>query len=459
MPTISVSVKWGTKTFKAVPFDSDGGVAALRSAIAEVTAVPSDRQKIVVKGAMVKNGSDLKKIGVIQGAKLMMIGTSAGEEITKPERKVVFVEDLGEEHQDVLNHEKHKGNIPVGLVNMGTTCYMNAVLQFLRPARNFIAALEQNKSNNSIRPKDVVANAARDLLLEIERRSKLDVTTRTDADLVPLEPFLLHNLVCAKYTQFNRRGEGNRLLQQDAEEFLVCLMQSVMTALEGSDTDFFNYSSISKTSCVDATDEAPENKAEPSNLVLKCFMGNYHQPVYHLHEGIDLNLNEKIVKQSPTLKADATYQKQTRLSGRLPQYLIVHLVRFEWKEAHDLARTQAGRAKVCRKIQFSRTMDVLDFCSEDLQKQLKRARSVVALRLEQDSAARNKVADGKEKKKRTAASAASSKSADSEKKEEKKEDKDTKAEDNKMGDDAAKVDSDVPMDAASSNSEKKEEKK
>jgi hypothetical protein len=31
-----------------------------------------------------------------------------------------------------------------------------------------------------------------------------------------------------------------------------------------------------------------------------------------------------------------------------PRYLLIHFVRFEWKGRHELARTEAGRAKICR---------------------------------------------------------------------------------------------------------------
>jgi hypothetical protein len=41
-------------------------------------------------------------------------------------------------------------------------------------------------------------------------------------------------------------------------------------------------------------------------------------------------LNQTVVKQSPTLGREATYNSKSRLS-RLPSYLAIHMVRFTWR--------------------------------------------------------------------------------------------------------------------------------
>lgn len=42
------------------------------------------------------------------------------------------------------------------------------------------------------------------------------------------------------------------------------------------------------------------------------------------------NLDQKVTKQSPSLGRDAMYSQRSRLE-RLPAYLTVHMVRFEWR--------------------------------------------------------------------------------------------------------------------------------
>lgn len=68
-------------------------------------------------------------------------------------------------------------------------------------------------------------------------------------------------------------------------------------------------------------------------------------------------------KRSPTLDRDAVYTKRSRIA-RLPKYLTVHFVRFFWK------RETQKKAKIMRKVTFPAELDVVEFCTEELKKQL-----------------------------------------------------------------------------------------
>ncbi|KAE8704545.1 hypothetical protein F3Y22_tig00110450pilonHSYRG00622 [Hibiscus syriacus] len=69
-----------------------------------MTGVPSERQKIMVKGGLLKDDADWSTVGVKQGQKFMMMGT-ADEIVKAPEKGPVFMEDLPEEEQVVsLGH-------------------------------------------------------------------------------------------------------------------------------------------------------------------------------------------------------------------------------------------------------------------------------------------------------------------------------------------------------------------
>jgi ubiquitin carboxyl-terminal hydrolase 14 len=72
---------------------------------------------------------------------------------------------------------------------------------------------------------------------------------------------------------------------------------------------------------------------------------------------------EQIEKQSPSPGRNAIYTKRSRIS-RLPKYLTVHFVRFFWK------RETQKKAKIMRKVTFPHELDIVEFCTEELQKQL-----------------------------------------------------------------------------------------
>lgn len=50
--------------------------------------------------------------------------------------------------------------------------------------------------------------------------------------------------------------------------------------------------------------------------------------------------------------------------------MIVQLVRFFWKKGSEVAGTEATRAKILRNVAFPKTLDVFDFCTDELKKTL-----------------------------------------------------------------------------------------
>jgi ubiquitin carboxyl-terminal hydrolase 14 len=108
--------------------------------------------------------------------------------------------------------------------------------------------------------------------------------------------------------------------------------------------------------------DAGEEPSKGSDVFFKldCHIG---KDTNHLHDGIMEGLEEQIEKQSPTLNRNALYTKRSRIS-RLPKYLTVHFVRFFWK------RETQKKAKIMRKVTFPAELDVVEFCTEELRKQL-----------------------------------------------------------------------------------------
>lgn len=175
----------------------------------------------------------------------------------------------------------------------------------------------------------------------------------------------LHNV----FPQFAQTGEKGVYRQQDANECWVELMKMLMKLKPQPGTNSANYSSLveqyfggtfdCEMKCIEAEEEEVK-KSQENFLQLSCFISS---EVKYMHSGLRLRLNEQITKKSPTLDRDASYMKQSLIS-RLPAYLTVNFVRFQYKGKEGI------NAKVLKDIKFPIEFDVFDLCTKDLQAKL-----------------------------------------------------------------------------------------
>jgi len=79
---------------------------------------------------------------------------------------------------------------------------------------------------------------------------------------------------------------------------------------------------------------------------------------------IENSLTQQIEKFSEKLNKDAMYTKKSKIS-RLPSYITINFIRFQWKQAEQI------RAKILKRVKFPLELDMTPYCTPELQEKLK----------------------------------------------------------------------------------------
>ena len=212
MGSLKVQVKWQKDTYD-VEVDRSQPPLVFKQQLFSLTGVPADRQKIMVKGGMLKDDADWNKVAIKDGQKLMMMGT-ADKVPEAPQSSQVFLEDLPESEQDIEGFAKYGA----GLQNLGNTCYMNSTVQCLYAVPELRQALQDYSGAAGGSDSNAkLTEAAKGLFADLNRSAQA---------VHPLR-FLL--MLRERFPQFGEQNRQGQYSQQDAEE---CWTQLVYTLRE-----------------------------------------------------------------------------------------------------------------------------------------------------------------------------------------------------------------------------------
>ncbi|CAI5757785.1 unnamed protein product [Candida verbasci] len=324
---LNLTIKNAGKTYNIELEDNDLG-STLKNKIEELTNIPRDRQKILIKGGKLNDEDVVSKLNL--KSPVMVLGTPEVK-LFKPIEKPVFLEDLN------LNQLFKVSNEPSGLVNLGNTCYLNSSLQTLYQIEDLASKIKDFKSSGN--SSDGLVFSLKNVFSQMEKKQE------------SITPSLFLSLFRSLYPQFAEQSNGI-YKQQDAEEAFSQILSSLKTSLKID--SLFEIQFNVKTKCLALPDDV-------SYSIEDSFKLNCHIDIKtnFLRDGILAGLTESITKFNDTLQENTEYEISKTIT-RLPKYLTIHFIRFFWRR--DINK----KSKILRRVQFPFELDLSEMLDESI---------------------------------------------------------------------------------------------
>ena len=371
-----IKVRWN-KNYFSLDKKALKNISDLKIEIQKQSQVPSDEQKMIYKGKVLKD-EELSDI-FPENACITMLGAAPkGANVIKPE--VTFLEDLTEEQKTQILREKGE-EIVFGLNNLGNTCYLNSTVQCLGRVSELREALKEYATNN---PSDFLSfNPAKKLTYAWGSTYKL-----LDSATAPVTPMQLVEVIREINPMFAEVDHGV-CKQQDADECVSLLLNNIHDTLKTKGSGDEVYSKILCDELFGIDMEIKMKNVEDTNEVktkkellykLTCYIDNN---TLELVEGLKKSLKENIELFSDSLQRNTMFEK-IQYINRLPNYLSVQFMRFYWKQANTLTGAKAGKAKILKSVIFSKVIDLYDMCTEETKELLNIGRKIESKLMKDD---------------------------------------------------------------------------
>ncbi|EMG46597.1 Ubiquitin carboxyl-terminal hydrolase [Candida maltosa Xu316] len=310
-----------------IELQQDDNGKTLKEKIQQLTLIPPERQKILIKGGKLTDDVIVSTLDLKNP--VMVLGTPDKNLPSKPVEKQVFLEDLNK------NQLVKVGNEPSGLTNLGNTCYLNSSLQTLFQMEDVQQKVKSFDFSVGVpgRTNDNLVLALNTVFSQMSKKQEA------------ITPSIFLSLFRRSFPQFAEQQNGI-YKQQDAEEAFSQILSSLRATLKID--DLFRIDFQTETKCLALPEDVTTGFEEAFKL-------NCHIDVKtnFLRDGILAGLKETIEKHNSTLNADTDYEI-TKTITRLPKYLTVHFIRFFWKR--DINK----KSKILRRVQFPFELDVAE---------------------------------------------------------------------------------------------------